>query len=507
MHKHGKVALISISATSLYSNVGIDQLAGFLREHEIPCDIFYFHRGETASQIIESIPADYEYFGFSIYSTTYSLCCKVGQALREKIDGKLFFGGRLASLLYRRILAENPWLDFIVLGDGEFPLLYRITKPEQGEWIPHIATQQDFNHKVPYLNREITWKPAFDFYSTDLPKNNLRKIYCIQTKNNICTGNCSFCFERKGHLVRKPVAQVVAEIACVHRRYGLRKVFFSDDDLLDPGSEEARQYVRELCDLLRQANLKMTYSCYIKAHSFRDTPADRALLSEMVRAGFSSMTIGIEAGNQTDLDLYNKHTTVAENRQIISLLRQCAIYPVFGFIGFNPYSTADTIRQNFTFLQDVKQAGLFHYVASFLGIVFDTAIYHRTKQDDLLVEGLSISNDRAYRFRCAEIRPFMEYLRTDIVPRYRKHFIEIDYLQQYAAECCCLNPQALSLRSQVEELCAEQLSVIRTFLGPVFLNLDLDWFRANEERFWQEINHIQSRALPLYEALQKLYYE
>ena len=54
-----KTLLISISRVWRYSNTGVDQIAGYLKENNYKFTVKYYHNGQSASKIIDDIPIDF----------------------------------------------------------------------------------------------------------------------------------------------------------------------------------------------------------------------------------------------------------------------------------------------------------------------------------------------------------------------------------------------------------------------------------------------------------------
>lgn len=501
-----ELLLISVSDMWQYSNAGVDQLAGYLRSRGFGCDIRYFHDGQSVAEMERAIPEGYRVYGFSLYSTVYERCRQLGQAIRRRqADAVIVFGGHLATLQYRELLAENDWLDYITLGDGERPTQMLLNALRSGApphiSAPDIASHGDLENKTAALNGEILSPIACDYYSQDTSARNIQKIHCLQTKNNICTGNCSFCFERKGRIVRKPVKNIVDELETVCRRFGVRRVFFSDDDLFDPGDAQAREYVGRLCGEIQQRGLKMAFSCYTKATNLSRCEVDLALLAQMRLAGFRSMVIGIEAGNESDLRLYRKRATLQDNIEIMQTLKEAKLLPVIGFIGFNPYSTPATMADNFSFLQRMGVADLYPYLNSFLGIIKNTAIYEQAKADGLLEPALSISQDRAYRFMDPQTQAIVHYIRSALLPRCRSFQLHFDWLQQYVWDYGAVFPPLQSHQADVDTLCAEQCRLIGQYLSSLFLSQDIAACRRREEEFIEQLACLQQQGQLLFRTV------
>ena len=207
-----RTLLISINNLWRYSNVGIDQIAGYLRNAKFDVDIYYRHKRIQTSDIINEIPLDYDVYGFSINSSNYECCCEVSSFIKkQKPNAIIVYGGGYPTRYYREIYLKNNHIDYIILGDGELPfanLLENIFSNKPLQFKDYIVTQNEYENKKPYCNTTITYHPALDYFENDSLLRNKRKEYCIQTKNNVCTGKCSFCTERKGVITYKDIEHI-----------------------------------------------------------------------------------------------------------------------------------------------------------------------------------------------------------------------------------------------------------------------------------------------------------
>lgn len=120
---------------------------------------------------------------------------------------------------------------------------------------------------------------------------------------------------------------------------------------------------------------------------------DKALLKLMKDAGFNSVCVGIESGNEEDLKLYGKRATVDENHLTLKLLREAEIYcEDYGFIMFNPYSTLASIKKNYEFLVYENSCEVFHFINN-VNLYKGTSLFDRSKLDNLLIK-----SDRWYMY-------------------------------------------------------------------------------------------------------------
>ncbi|MFQ6871206.1 B12-binding domain-containing radical SAM protein [Romboutsia timonensis] len=489
-----RILFISINNVWRYGNIGMDQLLGYLRNKGFNIDIQYHSNKTKLEEIIDSISMEYDLYAFSVNSSNYTKCCDIAKEIKnKKEDAIIDFGGGYPTRYYREIVSENKFIDYIVLGDGEKPTEYLLESLIKNKFlqcnleIKHdsIATPFDIDNKKDYFNTNITWTPAYDYYIRDSYSRNSRKVHCIQTKNNVCTGNCSFCNERHGKITYKDIDDIVDQIEYVSKNFGVKKIFFTDDNILDPNTEIAKRRLFELCEKLKSKNLNLAYQCYMKANSIDDTPLDNRLLKIMREVGFVEVFIGIESGNQSDLNLYNKYTSVKDNYKIIDLLKKYNIFPILGFISFNPYSSKKSIKENFEFLCNVECTYLFNYLYSFVVINKYTDLYNKTSKEGLLIDDEKQYLDVKYKYKNKEVEEVLDYVRNKMIPKLNKLDYELDWVTYSMLEHEIWYKDIKRYSDKLAELKKKDIDVIKKYLSILFIEFNLEKFKKVEDKFWQ----------------------
>lgn len=500
-----KVLMISINNVWRYGNIGLDQLVGYLRQKKFNVDINYFRRADSAENIFESIEKNYNMYGFSVNSSNYSKCCKIANYIKQFNPlAIIVFGGGYTTRYYKEVFEDQQCLDFITLGDGEYPteyLLNSLISDENyllSEKTNHLSvvSRKDCMNKQQYMNTEINWFPAFDYYIKDTAIRNSRKVHCIQTKNNICTGNCSFCTERHGHVHYKQISDIIAQVKYVYETYGVRKYYFTDDNILDPNDDIAKQRLRDLCCEIKKTGYKLAFQCYIKANSLKDNTEDNELLELMRSVGFVEIFVGLESGNNEDLILYNKFTTVQDNYTIMRMITSHGMIPIIGFIGFNPYSTFDKIKCNFQFLCDIKCTYLSNYLYSFVVINKYTALYEKAKKDHLILSPDNEYINIKYTYQDASVITILNYIENEMLPRLASLDYELDWVTYSVAEHEIWYKNIKDFKTQLKMMKEEDLEIIKKYLGILFIDNDLEKFKSVENDFW---NHFIKREVKLKE--------
>lgn len=238
-----KVQFISINNVWRYINLGIDQLAGYLRREGFDVRLSYSLRRYSAEQIFADLDLTCQVFAFSVMTANYERSKEVIELIKEaKPNAIIVFGGGFVTRYYNEVLDEFPAVDYITLGDGELPTAYLFGEL-RAAWVdgripnvshPSVVTHGSRVGKVVQINRDVVDMPALDGYEEFFAEHNKRKVHCIQSKNNICTGKCSFCTERHGHPVFRDVNVLVHQIVTVHKKYGVTKFFLRTTTFLIP---------------------------------------------------------------------------------------------------------------------------------------------------------------------------------------------------------------------------------------------------------------------------------
>lgn len=125
---------------------------------------------------------------------------------------------------------------------------------------------------------------------------------------------------------------------------GIRDFYFADPNFIGPG-RAGRERTRELLELLRP--LRITFGMETRANDL-----DGELMAELVRAGLTSLLIGIESGSPDILSRLNKSARAGDGAQAIRICREHGIEPEIGFLMFVPEASLADLRANLAFLQE-----------------------------------------------------------------------------------------------------------------------------------------------------------
>lgn len=238
----------------------------------------------------------------------------------------------------------SPYVDVVICGEGE-------------EMFPALLTSSDF----PYLNGKIYCAPFVkNLDSLDMPAWDILQpqryppsphgafyknfpVAPIITSRG-CPFDCVFCSASKvsGKKVRwRSVGNVVKEIKYLLSHHNIKEFHFLDDNFT-----LNREFVFDFCRQINREKFDVVFAC---PNGVRIDTLDEEILKEMKKAGFYSLSLGIESGSKRILKKIEKGVDLERVLNTIYLLNKVGIESVgFFIIGF-PFETEEDIKETIYF--------------------------------------------------------------------------------------------------------------------------------------------------------------
>lgn len=279
---------------------------------------------------------------------------------REVVPNALrILGGIHATFMYRQVLSEAPWVDAIVRGEGEEILTALMQAVSEGRWPADkhkikglafmdgseiIATQAAATVKnLDGIDPDWTILDWSKYIYTPLGVR-----VAIPNMARGCPFTCSFCSQWKfwrDYRVRDPkkVADEIERLVNDHQ-VGF---FILADEEPTINRKKFIEFCQELID--RGLNKKVKWGINTRV---TDIYRDRELLKFFREAGLVHVSLGTEAAAQLKLEMFNKETTVAQNKEAIKLLRDADIFVEAQFIVGLDNETAETLEETFQMAWD-----------------------------------------------------------------------------------------------------------------------------------------------------------
>lgn len=183
--------------------------------------------------------------------------------------------------------------------------------------------------------------PARDLLPNDLYAEfpTQRKNFTVMITSLGCPFRCAFCEAGGCEYNPRSPRTVVNEMKECAEKYGISEI-----DIFDYEFTGIRSRVREICRLIKEEGLEITWAC----RSRIDT-VDEGLLREMHSAGCRRIYWGIEHGCQEVLDAMNKGVTLAQAEATIAASRRAGIQNLGFFLVGVPGETRETVSKTLEF--------------------------------------------------------------------------------------------------------------------------------------------------------------
>lgn len=312
-------------------------------------------------------------------------------------------------------------IDAIVRGEGEETIVELTQLVVHKESLSHCKgiTYREYNLLVTNEDRELLSNlDELPFPARDNHRKHAYRSMRISTARG-CLGNCSFCptpaTRTRGNVCwrgRSP-ENIVDEIQYLINTYHIYQYMFIDPTFEDPGTF-GKKRIGEIAELLIRKNINITFLVNMRAENW--TEEDKSLLELLFQAGLESVTVGIEAGNERGLKLFNKKAGIQDFYRFISLIDEFGIYPAYGFIMFHPYSTLQDLKDNNTLLHDLGISYMTGAYTTRLKAFPYTVIYKRMQRDNLLLstdtDQYSLYNYRFENNRVKRLLSLMEQVKN-----------------------------------------------------------------------------------------------
>ncbi|OGN97183.1 MAG: hypothetical protein A2Z77_06350 [Chloroflexi bacterium RBG_13_51_36] len=296
----------------------------------------------------------------------------------KAFDARIFtaIGGPHVTFALEETLLKSPWIDAIVIGEGETTLVELARAVEEGKdihQVPGIAFA-DGDRVVKTSARSLIENldnlplPAREL----LPMARYRALGmpCTVITSRGCPYSCIFC---SGHRMFGPRVRfrspglVVDEIERLQRDFGLAKINIVDDTFTLNHS-----HTRAVCEEMLRRNLKLKWSVFVRVDRISE---DLAHL--MNRAGCEWVLFGVESADEGILKTIKKGITPEEVRRGVKIAAEAGINVFNSFILGLPGESPETAHKSLAFGDELYHKHGAKYGFHMLSPLPGTEIYER----------------------------------------------------------------------------------------------------------------------------------
>jgi radical SAM superfamily enzyme YgiQ (UPF0313 family) len=260
-------------------------------------------------------------------------------------------GGLMYTAVPQKIMAENPQLDFAIVGvfgDNEYTLCELLEELKSPA--PKLADIKGLtwrnndeiilNAQRPLIqNLDELPMPAYDLFPMDRYYGySVIPNYNEAVTSRGCEGACHFCYEwwfvdprspRDFSSHRTRSGRLVAEeMELLNKKYGVKVLTFMDDDF-----NSDRQKMVDLVEALEQKQLDLSWFCLSRAQNLI---RDADLVPRLRKVGLYQVLIGIDGGTDEEIAEARKgpmKVGVKELQELIRFLRQNDISTISTYLN------------------------------------------------------------------------------------------------------------------------------------------------------------------------------
>jgi radical SAM superfamily enzyme YgiQ (UPF0313 family) len=285
-------------------------------------------------------------YGFSLYHSNLHFTIEVINRLRRlRPDAEVVLGGASCTDQYDREHLPFEVADYIVIGDGELPMLEFLRRRREDLPIDGIPGLVALRHDTIESASPVEFDGKLDtfpfptYFDIDLSAYLKPALRVMGSRG--CVARCAFCNERNwtDKFRSRSAEHIYSELTHHRAVHGIRQFKFSDL-LLNGNLRE----VSRLCDLILAGGL----DCEWTGQGLTRKDMTGALLEKMKRAGCSEIDFGVESGSPAVLRRMRKPFTleIAERvlREANAAGLKTGVNILVGFPGEGEEEFGETLR-------------------------------------------------------------------------------------------------------------------------------------------------------------------
>ncbi len=298
--------------------------------------------------------------GISCTTASFHDSVRMAEVARQELPQiRIAFGGAHVSALKERILDFSPVIDYAVIGEGEQTMLelaeLGADEPAQIGGVVWRSDQGEVVNNGYRQDRLVLDELPFPAYeklpgypdSYKLPIFNYPTApnsSCISSRG--CPYKCSYCDRSvfQSSFRYNSAEYLYNHLKYLKERFGIRHINFYDDQFTFH-----RGRVEELCTMLINKPLGMTYNCAVRAEHI-----DHELMKLMKAAGCWMVSLGIESGDEQLLSQHRQNVNLDFMAETIRMIKSCGIRTKGLLMMGLPGESEASIRRSMDYVYGLK---------------------------------------------------------------------------------------------------------------------------------------------------------
>lgn len=292
-----------------------------------------------------------DFLGFTLTNLDFNLSLDWIRYFGREHRRPIVVGGILTRANGEAVLC-HPEISYSVIGDADETLPELLRCVQAGGDLGRVAgiAYRDADGNVrrtaarePLRDIDTRPFPARHLLKTDLYFSILsqRKKFTAGMSVFGCPYPCAYCTMRRTPMQIRSAKNIVDELEACQKELGIHEV-----DFFDPNIALNKGRVHEICRLIKQRKLDVTWS--VRANLMT---MDRDIMKDMASAGCAWVGYGIEAGDEGILKGLSKpQGGVSHIHEVLKATRESGMRTCGFFILGLPGETPETLRRTVDFI-------------------------------------------------------------------------------------------------------------------------------------------------------------
>jgi anaerobic magnesium-protoporphyrin IX monomethyl ester cyclase len=263
-------------------------------------------------------------------------------------DTSIVWGGVHPSLLPFQTIV-SPYIDYVVVGEGEYTFLELVQHLENNanmstiQGICYVRKEDGkpvYTGDRPFIDN-LDVLPDPDWELVDI---NAYKKYFILNTSRGCPHRCTFCYNQKFNKGRRSdfsAGRIVGWMEYLNKNYGIDNFDFLEDNFTFN-----KKRLDEFLELMIRNKMKVTWSC-----ESRITGVSKELLMKMKQAGCDYLTFGVESGSPRILQFLKKDIKIDTITTVIKWCHDIGIKSSVNMMFGLPHETDEDVEMSFNLIR------------------------------------------------------------------------------------------------------------------------------------------------------------
>ena len=339
--------IVAINAKYIHSNLAIYSIRAYCKKCGIDLDIAEFTINQkTDSMLKEIYKKKPDFIGFSCYIWNIEFVLKLaGEVKRVLPDATIWLGGPEVSYDAANVIANNDFVDGVMIGEGEITFSRVIKAYEKGDdvsQIPGLAVRGSITvHEAEYMNMDDIPFPYENFKDMEH-----RIIYYESSRG--CPYSCSYCLSSVDKRVRFRSMELVKKELKVFIDANVPQVKFVDRTF-----NCDRKRTKEIWEFIRDNDNGITnFHFEISADIITDEEIE---LLHSLRPGLVQLEIGVQTTNEKTVQAIRRKMDFEKLSYVVNRIHETGnVHQHLDLIAGLPYENYASFRNSFNDVYALK---------------------------------------------------------------------------------------------------------------------------------------------------------